>query len=241
MATFILCTVLVKSTENAVYDIVGTVVAGIFSLYFCWHITKLRMGMEISTDRLEEERNKYLDQSTIDELTQLNNRRDFMQTFKRYLSTYRTSDDWLCVSISDIDFFKNYNDHYGHPMGDDCLRYVGAAFNKLKDNMGVYVARVGGEEFAMLWFEKSVSHVNEVVSCMTDLIREMNIPHEKSSVSEFITMSMGIYIEKLGADTDVQTLYDLADKALYNAKGSGRNCAVITGRDMEEYKIKANP
>jgi len=237
MIVFIVCTVIVKSPENATYDIVGAIIAGAISLYFNWHISKLRLGLELSANMLEDERNIYIDQSTIDELTRLNNRRDFMGTFHRYLSNYRTSDNKLCIAIADIDFFKNYNDHYGHPKGDDCLRSIGRIFNKLKENMGIYTARVGGEEFAMLWFEKDTSLVNNVVSAINDLIKELKIPHEKSIISEYITMSIGVYIERLGESNDMETLYDLADKALYAAKGSGRNCAIITGRDIEQYKM----
>jgi diguanylate cyclase (GGDEF)-like protein len=240
IAVFITCSFFVKNRVNVIYDTVDAIIAGSFSIFFNWYITKLRMGLEISTTMLEEERNKYLDQSTTDELTQLNNHRDFIYTFGRYLSNYRTSDDSLCVAIGDIDFFKNYNDHYGHPMGDSCLRSIGTALIKLKEIMGVYVARVGGEEFAILWFEKDVSHVNDIVSCLYSLIKELNIPHEKSSVSKIITLSIGVYIEKLGNPTDVRTLYNLADKALYEAKGNGRKHAVITGSEIERYVITAN-
>jgi diguanylate cyclase (GGDEF)-like protein len=240
MAVCIICSIFFKTTENYIFDIVNTFIAGIFSLYFCWNITKLRLEFELSANMLEEERNKYLNQSTTDELTQLNNRRDFFKTFKRYLSSYRTNDDWLCVSIADIDFFKNYNDHYGHPKGDECLRSIGLVFNELKDTMGVYAARVGGEEFAMLWFEKEASHVNDVVTYMSDLIRELKIPHEKSKVSKNVTMSIGVYVERSDSHNDEQTLYDLADKALYNAKESGRNCAIISGREIEQYKVSSH-
>jgi diguanylate cyclase (GGDEF)-like protein len=240
VSVFIVCTVIVKSPENATYDIIGTIIAGAISLYFNWHICKLRLGLEISTNMLEDERNSYINQSTIDELTQLNNRRDFMNTFHRYLSNYRTSDSRLCIAIADIDFFKNYNDHYGHPKGDDCLRSVGLVFNKLKESMGIYTARVGGEEFALLWFEKETSLVDNVIAAMNDMIRELKIPHEKSNVSEYVTISIGVYIERLGESQDMETLYDLADKALYIAKGGGRNCAIITGREIEQYRITAS-
>jgi len=119
--------------------------------------------------------------------------------------------------------------------------FVGAVFNKTKDAMGVYAARVGGEEFAMLWFEKDYTHVNAVVEYIFNSIKEMKMPHEKSKVSKFVTMSMGVYIEKTGVLHDVQTFYDLADKALYNAKNSGRNCAIISGREIEQYKITPQP
>ena len=144
--------VIFKPPGIFIHDIINTFIAGGLSLYFSWQITKLRIGLELSTNILEHDRDTYHDQSTIDELTQLNNRRDFIQTFQRYLSNYRTSDDWLCVAIADIDFFKNYNDFYGHPKGDDCLRSIGKMFSQMKEDSSIYAARVGGEEFAMLWF-----------------------------------------------------------------------------------------
>ena len=238
IGVFVTLTFVFKHDEKiAVYNTIDAVIAGVIGLYFTWQITKLRLGLELSTSLLEEERNKYLNQSTIDELTQLNNRRDFMQTFQRYLHNYRTYDDWLCVAIADIDFFKNFNDHYGHPKGDECLRGVGSVFAKVKENMGVYTARVGGEEFAMLWFEKDAAHVNDVVSYFSGLIRDLNMPHAKSKVSDHVTVSVGVYVEQLGESSDVQTLYNLADEALYAAKEGGRNCAVITGRKIDKYKI----
>jgi len=186
---------------------------------------------------LEDERNQYFDQSTIDELTKLKNRRDFMQTFQRYISNYRNTDDWLCIAIADIDYFKNYNDHYGHPKGDDCLRGVGRVFNSLKDNLGVYAARVGGEEFALLWFEKDATSVDTVVSEIMKLMGEMKMPHEKSKVWPYVTLSIGIYVERCGSPNDMQALYDSADKALYAAKTGGRNCAIINGAELKQYKI----
>jgi diguanylate cyclase (GGDEF)-like protein len=219
------------------YYIINAFIAGIISLYFSWQITKLRMGLEMSSAMLEDEKNKYLDQSTVDELTQLKNRRDFMQTFQRYLSNHRPSDDWICLALADIDFFKFYNDTYGHPQGDVCLRSIGDALNKLRDDLGVYSARVGGEEFAVLWFENDASNVDRIINQWMDTIRDLKIPHEKSKVSDYVTMSIGVYKAHCGSYHDTQILYDLADKALYSAKNGGRNCAVITGEDIKQYKI----
>jgi diguanylate cyclase (GGDEF)-like protein len=187
---------------------------------------------------LEDERNNYFDQSTIDELTQLKNRRDFQQTFKRYLVNYRTSDNWLCIAILDIDFFKYYNDHYGHPKGDDCLRAVGGVLNSLKDSHDVYSARVGGEEFALLWFEAEASHVDAIISHLQGLIKELKIPHEKSKVLPYVSISIGVFVERCGTCDDTQIMYDMADKALYNAKEGGRNCAIVFGDEIEQYKIE---
>jgi diguanylate cyclase (GGDEF)-like protein len=237
VAVFIVSTIMMKSTANMVNDVVNVLISAAMSLYFSWQIAKLRLGNELSTSKLEDERNRYYNQSTIDELTQLRNRRDFMQTFQRYLVNYRTTDDWLCIAIADIDFFKNYNDNYGHPKGDDCLRSIGAVLNSLKESLGVYSARVGGEEFALLWFERDLSHIKSVISYLTELIYELKIPHEKSKASQYVTLSIGVYVERCGSHNDIQTLYELTDKALYSAKGSGRNCAIVNGNEIKQYKL----
>jgi diguanylate cyclase (GGDEF)-like protein len=237
MGIFITVAIIFKPRGLWLTDICNLVFAGYISLFLNWQITKLRLGLELSANMLEDERNQYFDQSTIDELTKLKNRRDFMQTFQRYISNYRNTDDWLCIAIADIDYFKNYNDHYGHPKGDDCLRGVGRVFNSLKDNLGVYAARVGGEEFALLWFEKDATSVDTVVSEIMKLMGEMKMPHEKSKVWPYVTLSIGIYVERCGSPNDMQTLYDSADKALYAAKTGGRNCAIINGAELKQYKI----
>ena len=237
MVVFFVLTIIIKSTDIAILDIFNALIAGAFSIFFNWQITKLRLGLELSATMLEEERNKYFDQSTIDELTKLKNRRDFMQTFHRYISNYRTSDDWLCMAMCDIDFFKNYNDHYGHPAGDDCLRSVGKVLGGLMESMGVYAARVGGEEFALLWFEQDATHVDQIISHILNSVAGLKIPHEKSKVAKFVSLSIGVYVERCGSPTDAQTLYDLADKALYTAKESGRNRAIVNGESIKEYKI----
>jgi len=240
MICFIASTIILKTRDYWIWDIVNSVVACVLSLYFSWQINKLRLGLDLSTTMLENERNTYFDQSIIDELTQLKNRRDFQQTFKRYLTNYRTTDKWLCIAVLDIDFFKYYNDRYGHPQGDECLRAVGRVLNSLMDYFDVYSARVGGEEFSLLWFESDASHVNVVITKLQELIRELKIPHEESTVSPIVTLSMGVFIEPCGSLNDTHTLYDKADKALYIAKEEGRNQAVIYGDTIEQYKIIPN-
>jgi diguanylate cyclase (GGDEF)-like protein len=236
-AIFIGFAILKKEYNIWIYDTVNIIIAASVSIFFSWQISKLRMGLELSADQLEEERNKYEDQSITDELTRLRNKRDFSSTFQRYLSNFRSSDDWICIAIADIDFFKFYNDHYGHLKGDDCLRTIGTVLNSLKEDLGIYTARVGGEEFAALWFEKDIAHVDVILNHWIKAIKEKKIPHEKSKVNDFVTMSIGVYISRCGAYRDTKILYDLADKALYTAKQGGRNAAVINGDDVKEYKI----
>lgn len=236
---FLISSIIVKFGTSFTWtqDIINSMIAGFLSLFLNWQVSKLRIGLELSTNMLEDERNKYFDQSIIDELTKLKNRRDFTHTFQRYLSNYRTSDDWLCIALMDIDFFKYYNDHYGHPMGDDCLRSVGNVLNGLTEDMGVYSARVGGEEFALLWFEKDNAKVENVVSYITTKMNTLKIQHEKSKVAPYVTLSIGVYVARCGESNDTKALYNLADKALYIAKEGGRNCAVVYGNGIDQYKI----
>jgi diguanylate cyclase (GGDEF)-like protein len=123
-------------------------------------------------------------------------------------------------------------------MGDDCLRSIGGVLNSLIESQGVYAARVGGEEFALLWFENNITHVDVIVSHIADKISDLNIPHEKSKVCSHVTLSIGIYVERCGSPSDAEELYDLADRALYVAKEGGRNCAVVNGSNIKEYRIQ---
>jgi len=92
----------------------------------------------------------------------------------------------------------------------------------------IYAARVGGEEFALLWFEKDVANVDNIASLIRNAINDLHIPHEKSEIAEYVTISIGIHVVKCDASNDMQVIYDSADKALYAAKRDGRNCVVIT-------------
>jgi diguanylate cyclase (GGDEF)-like protein len=211
----------VKTPSVWNYDIQNAFFAAVMSLIFGWQIIMNRMTM------MSKER-KLKDENSIDELTHMKNRRDFMKTIQRFVTNHRQSDNFLCIAIADIDFFKNYNDYYGHPKGDECLRIIGKTFNDLCRSDSIYTARVGGEEFALLWHSKESSEADAVGLRVNQLIRNLNIPHEKSKVVPFITVSIGIHIAKCGIPHDIMELYNLADKALYTAKENGRNCTVVS-------------
>jgi len=218
----------VKPLSSWSIDVTNAIFAGIMSMFFGWQIAMFRISSSSTVNKLENERKNYYEQSTIDELTQMKNRRDFDQTFNRYLVTYRQSDIFQCLAIMDIDLFKNYNDHYGHPQGDECLRTIGKALAGLQESMNIYSARIGGEEFALIWFEKETRNAENAAFRISQMIRDLNIKHEKSSVAPYVTVSIGIHIWRCGSTTDAQAMYDLADKALYAAKSGGRNRFVIS-------------
>ncbi|MDR1687839.1 MAG: GGDEF domain-containing protein [Clostridiales bacterium] len=235
---FIISSVITKSHTSAVFDTANALIAALISILLTWWITKLRLALISNELKLERERNKYYSQSTVDELTRLKNRRDFEQTFERYSKNYRSSDEWLCLAILDVDFFKEYNDCYGHPMGDVVLRSIGTIFNSLTDSSGVYAARIGGEEFAMLWFEKTAERADLTVNKVFESVAGLNIEHEKSAVAKILTVSIGVCISKCGSErTAISVMYAQADKALYKAKTGGRARAVVSCHETEEYTI----
>ena len=235
MAIFIVSTVSVKDYTIWLIDIMNVSVAGLISIVFTWCINMYRMSASLNASKLEKERDKYHDQSMVDELTRLRNRRDFTQVFQRYLTNYRDVDKFLCLGIIDVDHFKRYNDRYGHPKGDECLRLLAGALIALQDNMGVYAARIGGEEFALLWFEEDRHRVSTVVSYLQRRIRELNISHENSITAKRLTISLGVFVAPCGVYDTTQAIYNLADSVLYEAKGKGRNCAVILNGDEKQH------
>jgi diguanylate cyclase (GGDEF)-like protein len=220
MIIFIIITVIAKDTYSWTFDVINVFIAGIVSTVLTWYSTRYRILAEINAFN-------YYKQSTIDELTQLKNRRDFMQTFRRYLSNYRETDKFLCLAILDIDWFKDYNDCYGHPTGDDCLRALGKMFNTLRDETNLYAARIGGEEFACLWFLEDKNDVNNIPARIHKDVANLNIPHEKSLTAPVVTLSVGVHITPCGVTYDTHEIYKSADTALYQAKEQGRNRSVI--------------
>jgi diguanylate cyclase (GGDEF)-like protein len=126
--------------------------------------------------------------------------------------------------MMDVDYFKKYNDHYGHPKGDFVLQSIGKVLQVLIEEERVFAARVGGEEFIILWTENRVAEAERVAVKLRQMIIDLQIPHVKSSVAPYITASLGMYILRGGTIGATEDLYNNADSALYEAKKRGRNC-----------------
>ena len=203
-------------------------IGAIISVVLAWYINMHKLVATHSTILMRDERDKYAVRSVTDELTKLHNYRDFMNRLERYLSHYRASDEYMCLAVMDIDRFKQYNDHYGHPQGDECLRLIGEALGKpWAENPGMYAARIGGEEFALLWFEEDKDNAKKVAEEIHRRIYELRITHEMSDIAPYVTFSVGIDISRSGSYGNTRAAYTAADSALYNAKENGRNNAVI--------------
>ncbi len=180
-------------------------------------------GKYIGYNTIEEDvsQRKIMEQMSItDALTSLYNRRYFDQVFPQKLKEQNTSK--LVLAIIDIDFFKQYNDIYGHQAGDKTLKKVAKILNNSLFREGDMVFRLGGEEFGMLFNVKNKEDVINIANNTLNNILNAKIEHKGSKVNQYVTISLGMYIiEK--TETSEHIIYQKADELLYEAKKTGRN------------------
>lgn len=162
-----------------------------------------------------------------DGLTGLHNRRFFDEQFAVEVARHRRQGAALGVALVDVDHFKLYNDHYGHQMGDECLRSVAQALAQSTRRPGELVARYGGEEFVVLLPNSCADEVRRYGAWICEQVAGLKLAHAASPVAPHVTISVGLC--SLAPDTgDVPAgLLEAADKALYEAKRSGRNRATL--------------
>lgn len=161
--------------------------------------------------------------ATYDDLTQVANRRYFDQ----YLAQAVRSNQELSLILCDVDYFKAFNDLYGHPAGDSCLHQVAQSIKAAIRNVDL-VARYGGEEFVVVLPDTDREGACKVAKRIQAQVRQMKIPHKDSLISEYVTISGGLVSVSKGALAASDTIVEQADKALYKAKQSGRNSIVAS-------------
>jgi diguanylate cyclase (GGDEF)-like protein len=162
-----------------------------------------------------------------DGLTGIQNRRMFDQHIQRVWQQAVREQERVAVLLADIDCFKDYNDRYGHQAGDECLRAVAVCLSQCARRPMDFVARFGGEEFAVVLYEANREYVAEVLTRIQRSIAELNIPHEASRVAKRLTVSIGAAVVRPSANRNHEGLIQLADEALYSAKEQGRNRVVV--------------
>ena len=182
---------------------------------------------KVAEKKLEEANRALSKMARLDGLTQVANRRCFDETLKVEWHRLRRSEQPLALIMIDIDYFKKYNDHYGHQAGDDCLIAVARALQASVLRPADLVARYGGEEFAILLPEVDLKGALHVGNRAAEELRRLRIPHAASEVAGIITMSMGAAAMIPHEGKNVSDLIADADKALYAAKAQGRNRMVL--------------
>lgn len=183
-------------------------------------IVKLRiknyLDLKIKNDMLEK-------LSMYDGLTNIRNRRYFDETFEKTFSEIKRDKKSLAVLMIDIDFFKPYNDNYGHGQGDETLRKVAKALEKTIKRASDFVARYGGEEFVILLKDINKDGVEAVANNLLNAVRELKITHEFSKIENYVTVSIGASFYNSSSDITKLELLLKADETLYSVKNSGRN------------------
>jgi diguanylate cyclase (GGDEF)-like protein len=176
------------------------------------------------TARSEFLRSRLLEHlSARDPLTGLSNRRSFTQHLDRLWAQGCREGQTIGLLLLDVDFFKRYNDHYGHQAGDECLKKVGAILARLERRPLDMAARVGGEEFAVLTYAVAREYLEQLARQVIEEIRAAAIPHAGSGVSDRVTVSVGTVVTTPDAARSSKGLYQFADEMLFKAKELGRN------------------
>ena len=174
--------------------------------------------------------------SITDGLTKLYNRRYFDDTLNREIKRSRRSKSILSLIMFDVDFFKKYNDANGHKAGDDALIAIAGCVKRSLNRGSDFAFRIGGEEFAIIFSNLSNAEAVDFAEQIRVNVENLNIHHSNSTVSEHITISVGLLsIDYSQENIDSTNFYTLADDALYKAKNSGRNQVIV--HEAEELEL----
>jgi len=164
-----------------------------------------------------------MDISYTDALTGIANRRYFDQELTKQWHWSMRKERALAVIMFDIDYFKPYNDNYGHPQGDVALRQVAQAMKLSQLRPFDTVCRYGGEEFVLILSETDLTGATIVAKRMCQAVEDLAIMHQHSAVSSVLTISAGVGVIKPDLGNSLDELLSLSDQALYSAKENGRN------------------
>lgn len=185
-----------------------------------WRI-RLRESIK-KNEEIERVKVQLEDEVQLDELTQLYNRRSFRQLTEQVATDPQVHT--LGFLMIDVDYFKQYNDTYGHAQGDEALRAVADSLMSASDR-DIYNFRYGGDEFVSMCRNKTVEEIADYVETLRSIIRSKQIPHEASLSSPWLSLSIGysIRVKTETGEIMVSEVMEEADKALYQAKARGRN------------------
>ncbi|MBS0345306.1 MAG: sensor domain-containing diguanylate cyclase [Proteobacteria bacterium] len=199
----------IRDASGATTDLVG----------FMFDITE-RKQME---ERVIQLNHKLEALSKQDELTGVANRRLFEQTMAAEWARARRSGQPLSLMMFDVDYFKNYNDHYGHVRGDDCLQRIARAISAMPVRSSDLFARYGGEEFTLVLPETPADAALQIAEKCRQLVVDLQLPHAMSPTG-IVSISVGLCTMVPDITGDHVAMIERADEKLYRAKRNGRNC-----------------
>ncbi|WP_413702085.1 diguanylate cyclase [Psychromonas sp. KJ10-10] len=178
---------------------------------------------KLTEEKLSSEASDFEQKMLNDQLTNIANRRSFDERFEQLWKESVFEREMLSIVMCDIDYFKPYNDNYGHQMGDEALKIIANTLQRVTLEIGGFVARYGGEEFVIIIKGGNATKVYRAVEKVHATIHETKVEHLYSEVSKYITMSMGLSSIFPSDLNTMNMLVAEADVALYDAKISGRD------------------
>ncbi|MDH3646845.1 MAG: diguanylate cyclase [Gammaproteobacteria bacterium] len=184
-------------------------------------------ALENTQEALRSANAKLKQMVRIDELTGIGNRRAFDERLAIEWRRQQRNGNPLSIVICDVDMFKLYNDHYGHPAGDVCLRRIATVFGECFQRAAEFAARYGGEEFAAILSNTDLQAANERAEILRKNVHNSAIEHDGLEAGSYVTISVGVASQVPARSVDPITLVEAADAALYRAKQSGRNCVKV--------------
>ncbi|MCW6052728.1 diguanylate cyclase [Lyngbya sp. CCAP 1446/10] len=186
-------------------------------------LTVLNRQLQQQKEQLEKVNLALQYLATYDSLTEVRNRRSFTEHIDTEWRRLAREEAPLSLIMCDIDYFKFYNDTYGHQAGDECLRQVAQVLQKSLKRSADLVARYGGEEFAIVLPNTDIQGAASVAEIICQQVRGLQILHAKSAVSEYVTLSLGVACCIPAPMSQPAGLITIADEALYRAKTAGRD------------------
>lgn len=171
--------------------------------------------------------------SSLDGLTGIANRRQFDEMLHKEWQRGMREGTPLGLVMFDIDYFKNYNDTYGHQMGDECLKEVAKAATTIIRRPGDLAARYGGEEFALILPNTGAEGALMMAEILRVAVEALHIPNSGSQETSYVTISVGVATVNPREDLSSSDLVALADQGMYQAKQAGRNCVKIMDKNVE--------
>lgn len=192
---------------------------------------QLETKVQERTVALEVANQQLMALSITDKLTGIANRRRFDEVLENEWRRAQRTGGNLILAMIDVDWFKKYNDHYGHQAGDGCLRNVAQTIAAHTNRAGDLVARYGGEEFALIITTINPENALAFTNKLCKILEELNLPHDMSPFGH-VTISIGVACTIHGEDKSAEVLLKKADEALYSAKQQGRNQAIMHGKHL---------
>jgi diguanylate cyclase (GGDEF)-like protein len=183
-------------------------------------ILSARVRNHIELKRL---RDQLAEMAVTDALTGLSNRRHLEKTLDIETARLARGGEWLSVIMIDIDFFKSFNDTYGHPAGDRCIAMVASALNRAVRRASDLTARYGGEEFACVLPNTDFASAMKVAEDIRTHVHSLAIPHMSSTISPNVTVSIGVASARCLPGMSAAQWVEHADRQLYSSKEGGRN------------------